>query len=234
MLSEQKMILYQSQTRNAFKKMANDTESLYVHRDIDSILTTGTTTTMNSTKSSMQFEFDTELFVSKIYQRWIRGSVKKTLHEQQSETSYSTRPTTKLRAIERALGVGTSRSHPECKVLLLGADSRPDLMKLLQLVLGNGDMHEQLKSYKEAIYKDVVTSAKALVTAMRKLEVAPDSDDIWEHADFVASFDPIWEHLTASGLDRGFKSALGVILGSQCFSDIMARSADFSFPTGAE
>ncbi|KAH7124414.1 hypothetical protein EDB81DRAFT_731324, partial [Dactylonectria macrodidyma] len=68
-ISEQKEILQQSQTRRMFKKMQSDTESLYVHRDVDSLMTSYTATSISSSKRSILFEFDPELFVSRIYQR---------------------------------------------------------------------------------------------------------------------------------------------------------------------
>lgn len=82
-------------------------------------------------------------------------------------------------------------------------------------------MYEQLKSYKEVIYKDVVIFVKVFVIVMWKFEVVLDLDDIWEYVDFVVSFDFIWEYVIVFGLDFGFKFVFGVIFGSQYFLDIM-------------
>ncbi|KAG7410021.1 hypothetical protein Forpe1208_v011073 [Fusarium oxysporum f. sp. rapae] len=68
-LEEQRMILQQPKVIRAFKEMGRDTASLIVHRDSDSIVTA---TSVSSSKWSVQFAFDRDLFVTKVYEKWIR------------------------------------------------------------------------------------------------------------------------------------------------------------------
>ncbi|SCV58648.1 GNA-3 g protein alpha subunit GNA-3 [Fusarium fujikuroi] len=68
-LEEQTRILQQPKTIQALEVMDRDTASLIVHRDSDSIVTA---TSVSSSRWSVQFAFDRELFISKVYDKWIR------------------------------------------------------------------------------------------------------------------------------------------------------------------
>ncbi|KAH7124415.1 guanine nucleotide-binding protein alpha-3 subunit [Dactylonectria macrodidyma] len=58
-----------------------------------------------------------------------------------------------------------------------------------------GYSEDVLYSYRFIVFRTVCESAKALVNAMRQFEVTPESDKIWELADFIAAYvldpDPI-------------------------------------------
>ncbi|KAF5618005.1 GNA-3 g alpha subunit GNA-3 [Fusarium sp. NRRL 25303] len=68
-LEEQTRILQQPKIIQALEDMDRDTASLIVHRDSDSIVTA---TSVSSSRWSVQFAFDRELFISKVYDKWIR------------------------------------------------------------------------------------------------------------------------------------------------------------------
>ncbi|EXL94961.1 hypothetical protein NOF04DRAFT_11123 [Fusarium oxysporum II5] len=68
-LEEQTRILQQPKFIQALQDMDRDTASLIVHRDSDSIVTA---TSVNSSRWSVQFAFDRELFITKVYEKWIR------------------------------------------------------------------------------------------------------------------------------------------------------------------
>ncbi|KAF5975484.1 GNA-3 g alpha subunit GNA-3 [Fusarium coicis] len=68
-LVEQTRILQQPKLVQALQDMDRDTASLIVHRDSDSIITA---TSVSSSRWSVQFAFDRELFISKVYDKWIR------------------------------------------------------------------------------------------------------------------------------------------------------------------
>ncbi|KAF5530989.1 GNA-3 g alpha subunit GNA-3 [Fusarium mexicanum] len=68
-LEEQTKILRQPKLVRALQDMDRDTASLIVHRDSDSILTA---TSVSSSRWSVQFAFDRELFITKVYETWIR------------------------------------------------------------------------------------------------------------------------------------------------------------------
>ncbi|KAF5675861.1 GNA-3 g alpha subunit GNA-3 [Fusarium circinatum] len=68
-LEEQTRILQQPKVIQALEDMDRDTASLIVHRDSDSIITA---TSVSSSRWSVQFAFDRELFITKVYDKWIR------------------------------------------------------------------------------------------------------------------------------------------------------------------
>ncbi|KAM0085852.1 hypothetical protein ACKRZS_001839 [Fusarium odoratissimum] len=68
-LEEQTRILQQPKIIQALQDMDRDTASLIVHRDSDSIVTA---TSVNSSRWSARFAFDRELFITKVYEKWIR------------------------------------------------------------------------------------------------------------------------------------------------------------------
>ncbi|KAH7222431.1 G-protein alpha subunit-domain-containing protein [Fusarium oxysporum] len=68
-LEEQNRILQQPKIIRALQDMDRDTASLIVHRDSDSIITA---TSVSSSRWSVQFAFDRELFITKVYEKWIR------------------------------------------------------------------------------------------------------------------------------------------------------------------
>ncbi|RGP78862.1 hypothetical protein FLONG3_3061 [Fusarium longipes] len=70
---EQNKILDQPKCVRVFQAMNQDTASLFVHRDNDSIMTA---TSVSSSKWSLQFSFDKEILVTNVYERWIRKFAK--------------------------------------------------------------------------------------------------------------------------------------------------------------
>jgi len=80
--SEQKVLLEKSSTRKVIRRIENDTESLIVHRDTASLLSRHTD---RLSKISVVFPFDGELFISRVYDRVIRGSLKEALRRQQTD-----------------------------------------------------------------------------------------------------------------------------------------------------
>lgn len=63
---------------------SDDNTSLTGLRDAD-LLVTQTEETISSSRRSLEFDFDKEIFTSNVYERWIRGSVRKALRKQQSD-----------------------------------------------------------------------------------------------------------------------------------------------------
>jgi guanine nucleotide-binding protein subunit alpha len=252
-LSEQKGILEEPQTRKVFKKMEDDTVSLMVHRDVDSMMTSCTATSISSSKRSIIFDFDTELFVSRIYQKWIRGSVKRSLRLQQADDTISivtskpfdaprirglniwksdkSEPHKRSQAIDRDLEDDARRLRRECKVLLLGDESKHELMSLAKIVFGRGYSPEELYAHRPVIFKNVYESAKSVVAAMRRFDIVSESDDIWQSARFIETFnlDPL-----SSEMDRGFGTALKSIVESVHFTTLMEKRAEFYLPESSE
>ncbi|KAM7191373.1 GNA-3 g protein alpha subunit GNA-3 [Rhypophila sp. PSN 637] len=258
MLSKQKGLLEDSQTRRVFKTMQDDTASLLVHRDVDSLLT-GTATSITSSKRSVIFEFDSTLFISRIYQRWIRGSVKKALLDQQTDKSAVPSSSKKFQFYNtvnerqvfeqrsQKINQGIRRDawllQLEIKVLVLGDRSRADIicsMKLLAPERGFDRLGYPLiwtadrgQKCKPAVLHFVFKCGKALADAMRKHQVAPENDDIWEHISYIESAEvEATPAYPAERLDPGFIDALTNIMNSPYFS--IDRCHEFDLPMSTE
>ncbi|KAF5655736.1 GNA-3 g alpha subunit GNA-3 [Fusarium heterosporum] len=68
-IEDQRRVLHQPNVIQAFQQMDKDTASLIVHRDSASIMTA---TSINSSKWSIHFAFDSDLFTTSVYGKWIR------------------------------------------------------------------------------------------------------------------------------------------------------------------
>ncbi|KAM7219795.1 hypothetical protein V8F06_004829 [Rhypophila decipiens] len=215
MLSKQKGLLEDSQTRRVFKTMQDDTASLLVHRDVDSLLT-GTATSITSSKRSIIFDFDSTLFTSRIYQRWIRGSVKKALLDQQTEKGATTSRSKKLyvnyqqringmrwetedsQMLARLLKQTMQDTKKESlrvrgsKVLVIGDRSRADIICAISLHAYTKDGPEAHASCNCCLVKHrtleyAFRCAKAFADALQKHPIAPKTDDIWRHILYIQS-----------------------------------------------
>jgi guanine nucleotide-binding protein G(i) subunit alpha len=131
-VSDQKSLLEKLQSPTVFKKMEDSTASMIVHRDADSIPSHWTGTSISSSKQSISFGFDRELFASKIYERWIRGSVKKSLRQQQGDVGTRTERD-RSQAIDRNIQYDWTRLRREFRVLALGSDSRYNIMNAFKV-----------------------------------------------------------------------------------------------------
>ena len=172
--------------RNAMKQVEKDSVSLMVHRDTTSLVSRSTN---NSSKLSMVFGFDRELFVSKVYGRVFRGSVKESLRRQQG-ISEVLEAKERNKAINRGLTQDMRRLQRECKILLLGtSDSRKsDVVKNMKLTQSNGYTREERALYKLTIYENVVDNAKALLEAMGANGVQLDNTANRQHCDLLRNY----------------------------------------------
>ncbi|RYP40254.1 hypothetical protein DL767_001797 [Monosporascus sp. MG133] len=127
-MSEQKMLLEKPKTRKVFRKIEHDTESMIVHRDKSSILSRYTG---NISKLSMVFDFDHELFISRVYDRVLRASLKGAVRREQAVDRPSGAPQLDpnldaLSALEKKLpsmAPGPDRDHSALHVRRAAAQS---------------------------------------------------------------------------------------------------------------
>jgi hypothetical protein len=126
--------------------MEDDSISMIVHRDVDSLLSNYTNTSISSSKRSLVFEFDRELFVSRIYERWIRGSVRKSLREQQGDFRSPGEKKRSL-AIDHDLKEYAKDLRRELSILVLGSKSKSDIVKALKFVHSRGYSADELLNY---------------------------------------------------------------------------------------
>jgi len=121
-LAEQNSVLLKPQSRKVLKRMEDDAASIAVLRDVDSLFSGDLGTTIRSSKRSLIFDFDGELFRSRIYQTWIRGSVKNSLLKQQGS---SLEEWLRSQAIDRRLQQ-EARENYGYKILVQSSYSRPN------------------------------------------------------------------------------------------------------------
>ncbi|KAM7201197.1 G-protein alpha subunit domain containing protein [Naviculisporaceae sp. PSN 640] len=239
MLSKQKVLLEDSDTRKVFKKMEDDTASLLVHRDVDSLVT-GTATSITSSKRSIIFDFDSKLFTTRIYQRWIRGSVKKSLLQQQYEKLGTAASWPKTSQSDEKLLARRSRDiditlireekslRRELKILVVGDRSRFDIVHRMRLSNSIDSPDEQLCRYKPLIYANVVRCAKAMAKAMVEHKHGPQDGEIWKHVGHIVDAPDI----ETERLDPTLVAGVAAIIASPYFS--MARNDEFGLPSATE
>ncbi|RYP57322.1 hypothetical protein DL769_009551 [Monosporascus sp. CRB-8-3] len=124
--SEQKMLLEKPKTRKVFRKIEHDTASMTIHRDKNSILSRYTD---NFSKFSMVFDFDHELFISRVYDRVLRASLKGAVRGEQGADHPSGAPRLdpKLDALsasengQSSTAPGPDRDHAALHVRQAGA-----------------------------------------------------------------------------------------------------------------
>ena len=233
MLSEQKAFLERPQSRKTFRRVEKDTTSLLVHRDVDSLATRHTMTSISSRFKSTVFDFDTELLASGIYQLWIRGSVKKTLHRQQGDI-WRRNPASKrhtLQSLHELGDINPQRLKYTKKLVLMGPGSKEDIVNTICMECVKTSSLSELLRSKTAIFRCLVDSAKAIVLALRKQNIAAESDEIWEHANYISDY----PESVGSGsvqvfpeLDCAFGESLGYILRSQSYQALMEQRAELS------
>ncbi|RGP67984.1 gna-3 g alpha subunit gna-3 [Fusarium sporotrichioides] len=80
------------------------------------------------------------------------------------------------------------------------------------------------------VFEIVCESAKALVNAMQQFQITPEVNEIQEHLDLIAAFVPDSNPV----FDPNFKAALGTLLGSRHYPELMLRRTEISLPESAE
>jgi hypothetical protein len=128
-LAAQHRLLEKSTTRKAFETASKDSASLMVLRDTDSIFTSQTDTL---SKISLMFDFDSELFASKVYSKTFRNSIKSSLRSRSQTWSSLVRPLLS----EARLDAEESRLRSQEIDRLLVEDRLREISSMRVLVLG--------------------------------------------------------------------------------------------------
>jgi guanine nucleotide-binding protein subunit alpha len=159
-------------------------------------------------KFSIRFEFDRELFVTKVYERVFRGAVKDSLQRQQGSlrqgtdkvtTTQQTRatiredPQSKKRsqAIDRKLEEDKRRLQRDCKVLVLGGSAqsgKEDLIKNMKINHQNGYTTGERMTFRHPICRNIIDIAKGLIEAMSEKEIWPESDVNGNYCKFLLEY----------------------------------------------
>jgi hypothetical protein len=182
-LGEQKCLLEKSKTRKVIGRMQMNSSSLYVNRDSASITSR---VTDNLSKLSVVFDFDSEIFSSRIYQQVLRASAKNDLRQQQKR---GTHPDNHEPREERPRGKG------EIKIILLG-DANSGKAQFLGSLMGNRYTDQELKSQRLLIRKNMVECVQKLIEMLENdyspiFQVHPIQCDFPSIKEAVACFSEV-------------------------------------------
>jgi len=176
-ISEQSIMLEKTSTRKIFERVKDDTSSLYVQRDSTSIYSRCTD---NLSKLSKKFTIDRELFVSKVYEKALRGSLKDTVEkmrreQQQPHVVATPEERNNNELIERELEKHARKIRREWKVLLLGdRDCAQTFIKSMKIAHSSGFTYEELEKYQEVVMKNIICVMEGMVRILKNGDVYLD------------------------------------------------------------
>lgn len=131
-----------------------NSSSLYVNRDSASLVSR---ITDNLSKISVIFDFDPDIFSSRVYQQVLRASVKSDLKRLQRKRTHHN----ELETFE-----GSARGQPKFNIVLLGG-RRSGKPQFLATLMGNNYTDEELKHQRFLIRKNMVEHILKLREVLR-------------------------------------------------------------------
>ncbi|KAI9846617.1 MAG: Guanine nucleotide-binding protein alpha-2 subunit [Sclerophora amabilis] len=107
-----------------------------------------------------------------------------------STNSDETEQKKKSQMIDRKLEEDSRRLRRECKILLLGSgeSGKSTIVKQMKIIHQNGYTVDELALYRLTIYKNLVDCAKALIGAMRQLEIEPHASENHQYCDYLIEY----------------------------------------------
>ena len=229
--------------------MEIDTASLFVHRDTDSFITR---MTYDSSKLSIIFGFDTQLFISKVYERAFRSSMKKSLRVRNVDHTAMkiSRPfrahgtehprvqvddeaAKNSQEIDLRLQRDMRRLIRECKVLALGTakSGKGEIIRNMK-ILESGESDKDLLMFRREIRQNLFDAVQSIISAMEQFGIEPETE---ENRQFCMA-------LKECPADRFPHDILGTPTGEAIGSfwtdpsilRVLARSSGFSLPENGE
>jgi hypothetical protein len=129
------------------------------------------------------------------------------------------------RAIDRTLAEDARRLKRECTVLLLGSESKSELVKQMRIIYQTGFSGSELLDYRSTIFRNVVRSAKGVVGAMKQFGIVPAIPANRKYIDFITEY--TLNPDLALPLGQEFGDALSAIWSDACIEALMERQAEF-------
>lgn len=185
-LSEQKSLLENSNTRKVFTRAQIDSASLYVNRDSASFVSRFTD---NLSKLSVVFNFDSELFSSRIYQQALRGSVKEALRRQQ-DTKEARAVAELSQRVGRQIAPNSAR-HPEpFKLILLGdAGAKFEFITAAKMRISKSPYTDaELDSYRSLINRNIIDQIRKLVDSLRASSIKFEKEINREYCEVLSNY----------------------------------------------
>jgi len=169
------------------QKVKDDTSSLYVQRGSVSLHSKATRYTDTLSKISRSFEFDRELFTSKVYEKALKLSLKNTVDALRRQagptltmrnvsTSARSPEMEKSQSLDRKLEKEFTRREPACRAVILGdSDHAQAFLNETKLRHGNGFTNEELREYEFVIRTNIWNIMCSVEAALVKASL--DMDD---------------------------------------------------------
>ena len=179
-------MLEKSSTRKVFRRVRDDTSSLYVQVDSASLQSRWTGNLSSFSKISKAFDFDRELFVSKVYERVIRSSLKpkstlklnESLEIQRPEQLYmrsSVEEKKRSQLIDRQLAEDSRILRRTANVLLLGNDDCGQaIVKQMKIVHMKGFTTEELSGYKIVVRETLWGILRSINLVVEQTDIEMD------------------------------------------------------------
>lgn len=192
---------------------------MMVLRDADSIKSKWTGTSITSSRRSLVFDFDRELLVSGIYQRWIRGSVKRSLRKQQEDSNRHSR------WIDLQLEQERRQVEKQSKILMLPLPLSRDSSRPVHAVIKGfrmlRDQENLVKEFRSRIQRNLVEDAKAILLLTDEAgNNILETDTNREHVEFVANYNPDPDDFD---VDPHFGEAVAALWNDPGFQGLMER-----------
>ncbi|KZV98283.1 guanine nucleotide binding protein, alpha subunit, partial [Exidia glandulosa HHB12029] len=92
--------------------------------------------------------------------------------------------------IDKQIEEDSRKFKKECKILLLGSgeSGKTTIVKQMKIIHQNGYTRDELMHFRPVVYRNLVDSANAIITAMRKLGVDPKEPANRANAELISSY----------------------------------------------
>ena len=106
-----------------------------------------------------------------------------------------------------------------------GESGKSTIVKQMKIIHQNGYTVEELQMYRMTIYKNVLDCAKALIGAMRQLDIEPELEVNQQYSDYLMEYsvDPDPE----KPLDHKVGQAVSSVWNDPCVPRLMEHSTSF-------
>ncbi|KAL3471430.1 G-protein alpha subunit-domain-containing protein [Aspergillus californicus] len=180
-LGEQKALLDRSSTRTVFHQMNQDSASMIVHRDADSI---ATRITDNLSKLSLSFTFDRDVFASRPYERFIRRFTKDSLRIPQP-------PGPDIQQTRNIQVKNVPLQHGPRLLMFCAEGNTTDQVLHGMKYFNQEDMTTSILGsslQRPAVYRYVITNAKAMVLAVQETGTEFEEECNLDNRDMLLSY----------------------------------------------
>jgi hypothetical protein len=187
-ISEQKNMLEKTSTRKIFNRVKDDTSSLYVQRNSTSL---SSRYTDNLSKISKMFEFDRELFTSRVYEKALRGSLKDAIgkvrrEQEQPNIIVTKKEKNRNKIIEREISNHAWKRRREYHITLLGDQGcSHTFVKGMETAQLSELTYGERKMYQEMITKYILRVMEGMDMLLKNGDIGLD-DTSKIHADVLS------------------------------------------------